>query len=413
MASSSLRLGTYDPGAELSNTQAYLSMVHEASMVNAKPQQLRSDGQWFDIEPLDPNAAPMSVKELQGFLVKAGFAPFLEQDGYFGYRTFAAVRLFQEYVRTVDRDAGIGTPDGWPGTTTIKYIKSWGDRKAEYAEFSAKQPSREYSQWLHLLENVKARYLEHPTVMIDKVRRFTGNSASLKVDDWIFRPEDIHLIGIRQNQEAALDQRVYDDAFVLLINGMVFKFYGSTDPTSTSNEKGAPFLVHGQHSYRLGWHQMTDMRKVSRGLKPVDPGVLVLRDSERDGLSTKDVEDGELEVNNSINIHWGGRWVGSDRLWSQGCQVVSGKGYIDHRGNPQDCSAFASFSSTIKNGKTKGAFNVLADLVTSFCDLDSKGTSTVVYYTLLYGQDLEDNAGLQVISEDDRKIFHTLENIGV
>ena len=63
-----------------------------------------------------------------------------------------------------------------------------------------------------------------------------------------FSSQNIHLIGIRREQDNFFMQGLASkDFFVLLINGKVFYFWGSTTPKSKASEKGYPFLLEGQH----------------------------------------------------------------------------------------------------------------------------------------------------------------------
>ena len=101
---------------------------------------------------------------------------------------------------------------------------------------------------------------------------------------------------------------------------------------------------------------------------------------ERDGRA--------LERNGTINIHWAGkggrRNVGS---WSEGCQVINGSLYINHENELIDCSGFVALNnSKVAGSKTRGAYNVLLDLVTA---LSSDTESSAVKYMLLTEQDLE------------------------
>ena len=144
-----------------------------------------------------------------------------------------------------------------------------------------------------------------------------------------------------------------------------------------------PSLVEGQHKYRFGWHKISEEKKIYRALKPFDPaGVIILRDLNRDNALTPDDlavrGNNSLEVNNSINIHWSG--VGTSN-WSAGCQVIAGKNYINNKDKLIDCSKFASTAYSELNTsskKTKGAYNVLADLVVCY----SKAGVNHVLYTL-------------------------------
>ena len=143
-----------------------------------------------------------------------------------------------------------------------------------------------------------------------------------------------------------------------------------------------PSLVEGQHKYRFGWHKISEEQKIYRALKPYDSYVIILRDLDRDNaLTPHDLTvkgNNSLEPNNSINIHWSGMGTSN---WSAGCQVIAGKNYINNKNELVDCSKFASSAYSELNTsaqKTKGAYNVLADLIVCY----SKPGVDYVLYTL-------------------------------
>jgi hypothetical protein len=211
------------------------------------------------------------------------------------------------------------------------------------------------------------------------VNAFGGASGTRKVAQWDFRPlENIHLIGVRRNEFNGKS----DDIFVLLIKGLVFKFQGSTEPGVAEDAAGYPFLVQGQHDYHFGWHKKTYL-----ALRPQST-VLVVRSKGDNRLDDADLKNG-LEVNGSINIHWGGKGMAGElKDWSAGCQVISGSVYIDPVDQLIDCTKFAAIRSTdpiTDPAKTRGAYNVLVDLVTAL----SSDQASAVKYTLLIEPDLE------------------------
>jgi len=100
-----------------------------------------------------------------------------------------------------------------------------------------------------------------------------------------------------------------------------------------------------------------------------------------------------LEPNITINIHWGGEGLFNVGKWSVGCQVIVGKGYIDHNDAIVNCSEYAATKYDqlgAKNDKgvyqTKGAYNVLTDLVAALSGADQD--DNVVRYMLIYERDL-------------------------
>ena len=120
-------------------------------------------------------------------------------------------------------------------------------------------------------------------------------------------------------------------------------------------------------------------------------GVLVVRTKDM-VLNDADL-DGGLERNNTINVHWGGEGLRIVGRWSEGCQVIAGKGYINHNDADVNCSEYAApFYDQLgsKNDKgvyqTKGAYNVMTHLVASLSGADKD--DNVVRYMLIYERDL-------------------------
>jgi hypothetical protein len=304
----------------------------------------------------------------------------------------------------VESDASIGYPDGMLGPASLQHLQRWkaGNKKADWTRFSAGNPTPDYTKWMNWLGQIKQKYSPNPapTPMLQLVNKQAQTGATRKPADWDFNPGKIHLVGIRRKEAG---ERRFDDGFALLINGLVFKFYGSTDPGHTTNAKGYPFLVQGQHHYRFGWHKLND-KKLGReraypALKPAGAGVLVVRS--KDLVLTDADLAGGLEINPDINVHWGGEGVNRQGQplvgdWSEGCQVIVGKGYINHQNKFIDCSENDARSYAglgIKNSKgvyqTRGAYTVLNDLVAALSSDDN-----IVRYMLAYEQDLSADLGL-------------------
>lgn len=379
-----IKLGLFDPGSELADRRDYLRAIHEPTMLAMLKLRGERDGQWLPFERCES----AEVARIQTFLKHAGFFPFGKIDGLCGYRTASSIRLFQEYVRVTEGDPSIGAADGVFGSKSKEHMQRWQRNgwRAEWIGVNASDPHPEYRKWMRLLHAAKSHYTDNPTTLLQKVAEFAGPSDTFPVSRWQFDPEDIHIIGVRRD-ESAPGKRQNDDLIVALINGLVFKFYGTTDPGKSSHRSGAPFLVHGQHDYRFGWHKMTDMDRVYRALKPFRHGVLIVRDADRDDALTDSDIEGTLEANDTINVHWGGKGVSN---WSEGCQCICGRGYINFNGDKVDCSASAASRyaelGTKRNGvyQTKGAYSVLVDLVTAF-----SGSVHAAKYTLLYERDLD------------------------
>src|SRR5262245_10368848 len=389
-----ITLGTYDSNVQPSALEEYIEHAKKLTGVEKWENKLRGekDGEWAEFRPL--SGSSMTVADAQRFLKDAGIFPSGKVDGICGYRTLSAIRLFQEYVRTVEGEAGIGYPDGVMGPKTIAHADRWKakDQKAEWIGVSAADPSREYAEWMSLLRKIKEKYVAAPNAMLQKVNEFTQPSDTVKVSNWDFDPNKIHLIGIRRNEDKIeAGERKFDDAFVLLIRGLAFKFLGSTDPGETESLEGFPFLAQGQHLYRFGWHKIADLNRVFQALKPLSVGVLVVRTKDM-VLTDADLAAG-LKPNPTINVHWGGEGVWNVGAWSAGCQVVVGLGYINHDDAVVNCSEYAAtkygqLGTKNDNGvyQTKGAYNVLTDLVAALSDADKD--DNVVRYMLIYERDL-------------------------
>ena len=118
-------------------------------------------------------------------------------------------------------------------------------------------------------------------------------------------------------------------------------------------------------------------------------------------LDAQDLKNG-LEVNATINIHWGGKGIKFNiNKWSAGCQVINGSGYINPEDELIDCSSFvATNNRTIGRGKTRGAYNVLVDLATALSiDMDT----SIIKYMLLNESDLDLSPNLKVKLSSDRE----------
>jgi len=389
-----ISLGTYDSNVQPEALDDYIEHAKKLTGVENWENKLRGEknGEWEEFRPLSGSA--MTVAGAQRFLRDAGFFPSGKDDGICGYRTVSAIRLFQEYVRTIEGDAGIGSPDGAMGPKTISHANRWKakNQKAEWAGVTAANPGQEYARWMSLLHEVKEKYVAAPNAMLQKVIEFPQPSDTVKVANWDFDPNKIHLIGVRRKEaEIEAGARKFDDAFVLLIRGLAFKFLGSTDPGATESAEGFPFLTQGQHLYRFGWHKIADLNRVFQALKPLSRGVLVVRTKDM-FLTDADLAAG-LERNNTINIHWGGEGLLKVGNWSVGCQVIVGKGYINHNDAVINCAGYAApryDQLGVKNAngfsQTKGAYNVLTDLVAALSGADED--DNVVRYMLLYERDL-------------------------
>lgn len=390
-------------------------------------------GEWIEPKRIIGN----DIKKLQTFLANHGFMPMARIDGVFGYWTLASVRLFQEYVRTIEGFDDIKLADGRVFKGTHSHMLRWEKEKlqAEWGQFNWENPTKEFQLWIDVLNKVKKHYQkalaespdpaqEKGALQLQLINKWPGKTDSRRIADWSFDPKEVHLLGIRCQHDVSSKKRGNDDLFVLLINGMVFKFWGSTDPKpsrsdSTSVEGHEPYLVEGQHKYRFSWHKRGNSQKVYKALVPYQNGVLVFRDwDDEDALTEANIRKhglgnptGKSKLNNpnfSINIHW----TQDTNNWSAGCQVIAGSSYLNHKGQLIDCSAFAaqgysSLSAVSKPGvkMNQGAYTFISDLALVYTP---PGMDYVVY-TL--GQDgifekegLGTDALIQNLAAPDLKI---------
>ncbi len=378
-----LELGCFDPQVSDAQCKAYEDEVARLTML---PLSSVSGPDRFVRKPAPQAAGNLSVREVQQLLKNAGFFPGGKDDGIFGYRTLSAVRLFQEYVRSVEGQDMV--PDGDVGPKTQEALKRWRDGNLKpqawlpaIEAWRAGAPPAEYVAWLDLLRAAKASALAEPQAVHQLINGFTKPTDTRKVADWDYDdPQQMHFIGISRQTAAGLS----DDVFVLLIKGLVFKFQGSTEPGATKNPGGPPYLVPGQHDYRFGWHNGQYL-----ALRPKSAGVLVVRQPTFDGPLATRWSGRAPETVNNINIHWGGRGLqGKVGGWSEGCQVIGGSIYMAPGGKLVDCQGFCAIKSTDPGtvpGKTRGAYNVLVDLVTA---LGSDLPGNTVRYTMLLEGDL-------------------------
>jgi hypothetical protein len=386
-----IKLGIIDSDVQPAALNSYIQKVKDQTVQIMGKDKLRGEAndEWVEFERLP--AGGMKVAHAQSFLKQAGFFPFGEIDGVCGYRTQSAIRLFQEYVRSVEGETSIGFPDGKLGPNSAKHVRRWQEngKQADWSEFSSANQSREYKLWLDLLNRFKHTYSANPNAALKLVNAYSKPTGTVKPAQWDFDPKKIHLIAIRRKEAVASGAQKFDDFFILLINGLVFKFRGSTDPGATRNKKGLPFLVMGQHLYRYGWHLQTNQERGYHALKPLG-GVLIVRSKDK-ALTDADLAN-DLENNHDINVHWGGEGFGNVGNWSEGCQVIIGKAYVNHQDRLIDCSQFAAPKYSALGKKvggvyqTKGAYTLLADIVTALSGADP--TDNLVRYTLIYERDL-------------------------
>lgn len=151
-----LKLGAADSGSQPDSVKTYLQNIHATLHPTLQNKaQFRDESQWRSMWTIPGN----EVKELQSFLMDAGFLLRDTPDGIYGYRTRAGTRLFQEYVRSVEGIAEIGTPDGVVGKTTRKHINRW-KKECIYAHWglaSVENQSPEFTRWMNILRSMHER----------------------------------------------------------------------------------------------------------------------------------------------------------------------------------------------------------------------------------------------------------------
>lgn len=394
-----LSLGKYDSEWTI-NQENYLLNYHRAMGAKCTDRHTHFRDEnintWKPFTPSPDNY----VEEVQIFLKEAGFLYSYEPDGIFGYETLSAVRLFQEYLRTVEKKGGI--PDGIIGKGTYAAIDWWKANKRKGVDYvndwGKDTESKDYALWMDVLKKGKAHYLAHPNPQLKSCESCEKKSDTLKVSDWQTDKNAVHLIGIRRKQKDGFHLSLgNEDLYVLVLYGMVFYFWGSTVPSlkhagakdakgqltgGPKNSGGFPFLFEGQHRYRFAWHLVNSKEKIYKALRPASKGILTYRmkDQNKDGvISDEEALNKGLDSspNDTINIHWSGRGFSS---FSAGCQVIAGGSYINHLGKLVNCMDFAGTNSAALNkaSKTKGAYNLLADLILTY----SKPGLPHVTYTL-------------------------------
>ncbi|MEM1150220.1 MAG: peptidoglycan-binding protein [Pseudomonadota bacterium] len=374
-----ISLGAVDAGVTEASVSTFITALERITRLPLS--QVTDTLERFELRRL-PTAdeASLTVSQLQAGLRATGFFPGGEVDGICGYRTQAAIRLFQEHVRTMDGVSGM-RPDGLYGAKTHEHLIRY---LTEGLRMDWQQVAGEHELWVDFLSAMKAKYLTTPDAVTQAVNAFAHPSDTRKPQDWVTSAEgEIHLLGVRRSE---FDGK-FDDIFVLLIKGMVFKFQGSTEPGASSHSLGKPFLVQGQHVYNFGWHQSK-----YRALRPLHlqdgHGVLIIRAGADGQLGQDDLERG-LEPNFTINIHWAGRGMARNvGNWSEGCQVITGTVYISPKGEIVRCDEFVGLNNSAVAGsasQTRGAYTLLADLVTALSG--DMGTQRV-NYTMITEDDL-------------------------
>ncbi len=394
-----MRLGFVDSDSSR-DTGGYLKSWHDWRLPD-HGLRLEGTGAWTGFKRLSENP----VKDLQTRLRAAGFYPKGELDGVFGYRTQSAVRLFQEYVLTVEGRPEIGDVDGIAGNRTQEHLDRWV-AEGRLPAWSAQ--TAEHRSAMEGLRSLQQHFLDSDLKGIRLLEENAGDSASRKVADWTYRDGDIHMVGIRRNENEVFDtdsgtrRRRNDDVIVLLIHGTRWVFRGSTNPSpNIARRPDQPFLIRGQHEYRFGWHKIagTEQKpggsKVYRAYKPRNwKGPLIVRAV---GDLLTDESFTAATPNPAINVHWSGSGTAN---WSAGCQVVAGAKYLNFKGDLVDASHRAAAGyGQLSGSKTRGAYNVFVDLTTIFAD-DPRPAGDTILYTLLYERDVRQTEAGSLIDFD-------------
>lgn len=407
-----LRLGRTDADVALSSEQkkSFFDLYHHPFGFAGEELRFRDDSRntWRALETLPGT----QVRELTGFLQRAGFMPNAIHDGIYGYVTQAAVRLFQEYVRTIDDPLRHATrmpaswPDGVVGKDTRYYIDEW-KRLGKRCRWRDGTPSDDHRLWIGRLTKMVAHYQQSPSSLLLSIAGIDDTGDTLPPVHWHHDGTLPHLVGIRRNAQRRLgdsDRRPADDLFVLLISGRTFYFSGSTDARPSGRREA--YLTEGQHRYRFNWHNIGQARRrhIYKAGRPAGAGVIVLRDVHgHNALTEANRRDGlDPTPNPTINIHWNGLGHGN---WSAGCQVISGRSYLDDEGDFVNCTEYAARTAGERGSKrerqgprlTMGAYTVLSDLLLCYTRPLEDRQKPTFRYSLFTEQEFVDIAEVDPI----------------
>jgi hypothetical protein len=375
-----LNLGDVDRPSKPANQDAFFAENNGLYVQGINKNKFRDENRWKRFETKNK----VVVYPFQQLLNYVGFLPEIRNKGIFDYYTQSAGRLFQENIRTVLRDTSVGIPDGDIGRKTFTALKN-----VNFSVWDSltQTQTTEYDSWRKVLESIQQYYLTNPSPALKALNTLSTPSDTRRVGDWCFDTTEVQLIGIRRNEDKSVKDRGNDDLFILLINGMVFKFWGSTDPNpAQASRADIPFLSEGQHAYKVGWTQIGDIDKIGFGLIPASNGVFVFRDGgatkkkSNGALDASDIQRGlDADPNPSITVSWTGNGALN---FSAGSQVIAGASYINQYGQVVDCSDFAArdYEDLTIINQTKAAYNVFMDLILTY---GKDGLNTNVYYTLL------------------------------
>ncbi|NJB85606.1 hypothetical protein GGR26_001351 [Lewinella marina] len=416
-----LRLGRVDADVAMTagEKEEFLRLYHHPHGFARGEIRFRDDSRnrWWPWEQLPGQR----IRALTQLLQSAGFMPYAAHGGIFGYVTQAAVRLFQEYVRTIASPERHGRrdpaswPDGVVGSDTRFYLDQW-EREGLRCRWSLGETRPDHQRWMNWLATAARHFRDHPTPTMQQLAASARRGDTLLPAEWEFDPAAPQLIGIRFRAEEAFPQggrRPPDDLFVLLIRGMTFFFWGSTDSNPREGREG--YLTEGQHHYRFNWHNISQGRRerIYKAARPAGAGVMVIRDVHGDNaLTDRNRRDGlDPNPNPTFNIHWSGLGISN---WSAGCQVISGKNYINDAGELISCTHYAARNDRERGQKrspdgprlTMGAYTVLSDLLLCYTPQAAPGEKPTFRYSLFREEDVADIPGLD--TEELRKKLHLM-----
>ena len=157
-----IQLGSFDKIVTLADREAYLRQA--AGDLRCPWHEAAEGSDKLSFSPFAPEQKQtMTVSDMQAALTTIGFFPGGKVDGICGYRTRAAMRLFQEYVRSVEKLPSV--PDGRFGPSTEEHLQRWtrGGVVSTWAPTieqwrSGTLGQTEYTDWLSLLGKVKEKY---------------------------------------------------------------------------------------------------------------------------------------------------------------------------------------------------------------------------------------------------------------
>ena len=125
-----IQLGAFDDGVAPAARDAYLKELETITRVPLADIAASSDRIAFTAHSPGPRE-PMTVTAIQKALKDIGFFPGGKEDGICGYRTLSAIRLFQEYVRSVEKLPCV--PDGRFGPESQAHLQRWLDQGLQMA----------------------------------------------------------------------------------------------------------------------------------------------------------------------------------------------------------------------------------------------------------------------------------------